>query len=666
MTSERGGTARPVYGRTDIPAGARAHRAWRRAAPGALALAVWWSCALAAPPARAASPLSWSAAVPLGGSGPPSAISCPSESLCVAVDSGGSILATGDPTAAAPSWSTVANAGQALSSVSCASPSLCVAVGGHDAYLGTNGGASWSGPVTADPGAKLSGVSCPGGSVCVAVDEAGQALATGSPGTGSWPAVKIDASPLRAVSCAGLSSCAAVDGAGQAFGSEAPTLGAWHGRAVDPNPALDALSCSAAGPCVALDAAGDALVSANAGSAGATWSSTPIDPGGHPTAISCASSGLCVAVDENGEALASDDPAAPLPAWSASGAELGKRLTGVSCLPGGVCLAIDAGGRSLRARVQPPAVSTAPPAEVTQTTATLSGVINPNDAVLGACTFEYGTGAGYGHSVPCVSSPAASGGAQLVGATIAGLEPNTTYHYRLLASSLAGSGEGADVTFTTGTSSSVPVVFPHPSIHGTPAVGSRLTCQSGTPSGAAQLSFSWLRDLVPIPKALGSAYTVAGTDSGHHLQCLVTAKDAGGSATARSAFVTIPIEGVTAAAGETVVGRAHVGKGGVSVPIRCSSQSAGGCRILLRLTAATRALLLGSARVHLARGQHRSVALALTVAGKRALRSRRRSAARLTVSGTVIGVLESVLSQQRLTLGASAHGASRARNARSG
>jgi len=54
------------------------------------------------------------------------------------------------------------------------------------------------------------------------------------------------------------------------------------------------------------------------------------------------------------------------------------------------------------------------------------------------------------------------------------------------------------------------------------------------------------------------------------------------------------------------------------------------------------------------------------LAGKRAVRSRRRSAARLTVSGTVIGVLESVLSQQRLTLGASAHGASRARNARSG
>jgi hypothetical protein len=494
----------------------------------------------------------------------------------------------------------------------------------------------------------------------VAVDESGQALATGSPASFSWSRSKIDGSRLQSVSCSSTASCVAVDASGGARGSENPGGGAaaWHGRSIDPGLALSAVSCSPGGPCVAVDSGGDALVSADPGSPGATWSSTPIDGGGGPLAVSCASSGLCVAVDEHGAALASDNPAAALPAWSGSSAD-GVKLTGISCLAGGLCVAVDAAGRFLSGRVPAPQVSTAPPAEVTQSAATLSGVVNPNDAALGACTFEYGTSASYGQRVPCASAPAPAGGAQLLAATVTGLEPNTTYHYRLLATSLAGTGVGLDQSFTTAVSSLVALVVPHPSIHGTPAVGSRLSCQSGTPSGAAQLSFAWLRDLIAIPRALSSSYTVTGGDSGHHLQCQVTASDAGGSVTARSAFVTIPVQGVVAAAGETVVGRAHAGKGGVSVPIRCSSQAFAGCRILIRLSGSGRAAaLLGTARIRLARGQHRTVTLSLSSTGRRMLKSRRRSTAKLTVTGTVIGMIESVLSQQRLVLGASARRAS--------
>ena len=376
-------------------------------------------------------------------------------------------------------------------------------------------------------------------------------------------------------------------------------------------------------------------------------------------AVSCAASGLCVAVDDRGEALASDNPAAALPGWSGASPDTGARLTGISCLPGGLCTAIDAGGRFLSGRVLAPEVATAPPAEVTQTTATLSGVVNPLDATLGACTFEYGTGPGYGQSVPCSSPPAPAGGAQVVAAPLTGLAPNTTYHYRLLASSLGGSSVGADQTFTTAVSGSVPLVFPHPSIHGTPAVGSHLSCQSGTPAGAAQLTFAWLRDLVPIPRASSSTYTVTGSDSGHHLQCQVTASDAGGTVTARSAFVTIPVQGVPAAAGETIVGAARYRKGAVRVPIRCSSQASGGCRILIRLSSAGRAgVALGGSRARLARGQHRTVSVPLNRTGRRLLKGRRRFAAQLTVTGTVIGVLESLLSRQRVLLGAAARGAS--------
>jgi hypothetical protein len=626
----------------------------------AVAPALALTAALACPPALGASPLSWSAPVLIDGFGHPlSGISCPSESLCVAVDSGGYVFRTANPAAATPTWTLAVHVEAPLSSVSCASATLCVAVGGHYALTSGDEAASWS-LAAIDPEAILTGVSCPAASLCVAVDESGQALATGSPGSLSWSRSKIDApaNRLASVSCSSTSSCVAVDGVGDAFGSELPAAGGWHGRAIDAGLALRAVSCSPGGLCVAVDSVGDALVSADPASLGATWSSTPID-GGHPVAVSCASSGLCVAVDEHGESLASDNPAAALPAWSPSSADSVK-LTGVSCLAGGLCAAVDEKGYVVTARVKAPQVSTAPPAEVTQSTATLSGVVNPNDAVLGACTFEYGTSTSYLQSVPCAGGPSPTGGAQLVAANVAGLAPNTTYHYRLLATSLAGTGVGADQTFITGVSSGVPLVVPHPSIHGTPAVGSRLSCQAGTPSGAAQLSFAWLRDLIPIPRALASSYTVTGGDSGHHLQCQVTASNAGGTVTARSAFVTIPVQGVVAAAGETVVGRARVAKGGVSVPIRCSSQAFAGCRIVIRLSVTGRiGSLLGSARTRLARGQHRSVALSLSSTARRLLKSRRRSAAQLTVTGTVIGVIESVLSRQRLSLGASARGASR-------
>jgi hypothetical protein len=401
---------------------------------------------------------------------------------------------------------------------------------------------------------------------------------------------------------------------------------------------------------VAVDGSGNALASADPSSPGATWSSTPI-AGGALGAVSCASSGLCVAVDEHGAAYASDNPTATVPAWSASSADSGAKLTGISCLPGGLCAAVDALGRSLSGRVPPPEVFTSPPAEVSDIAATLSGVVNPRDAALGACTFEYGSSVAYGASVPCASGPSPGGGAQIVTAAIAGLQPNTSYHYRLLASSLSGGNAGTDQTFTTAVSALVARVSPHPSIHGTPAVGSRLSCSSGVPSGAARLTFAWLRDLIPIPRASSSSYTVAGADAGHHLQCEVTASNAGGTVTARSAFVTIPVQGVVAAAGETVVGKARFGKGGVRVPIRCSSQASSGCRIVIRLSALTRAhAVLGSARVRLARGQHRTVFVPLNPTGRRLVAHAHHPAASLTVTGTVIGVIEAILSQQRVRL----------------
>ena len=89
------------------------------------------------------------------------------------------------------------------------------------------------------------------------------------------------------------------------------------------------------------------------------------------------------------------------------------------------------------------------------------------------------------------------------------------------------------------------------------------------------MTYAWLRDLIPIAgaKRIRPTRSKARTP-GHHLQCQVTATDGGGSATAKSAFVTIPVGGVPASAGETAVGKARASRSGkLSVPIACSAQA---------------------------------------------------------------------------------------------
>lgn len=656
--------------------------------PRALLLVVMLSAAGIAPaPAGAASPLIWSPPLSVDHSGrSPSAISCPSESLCVAVDLGGSALASADPSTTVPYWaSTAIDPGRELTSVSCPSTALCVAVDAAGGVL-TSGDpvrGSWTNVGDVDEGRRLTGVACPSASLCIAVDQAGNVLASTNPVGGSWAHVAHAGSALTAVSCASTSLCVAIDEAGGALASTQPAKSAWSTRAIDSEPPLTAVSCAPSGVCVAVDGKGDALASVDPGAETPTWSATAI-ASGPLGAVACAASGLCVALDGAGTAHASDDPTAPAPSWSASTAAAG--VTGISCLPGGFCAAVDAAGGALTARTPAPAVATAPPAEVAQTTATLTGTVDPHDALLGACWFEYGASISYGQVVPCASAPSAGAGTQTVTAQLTGLSPNTAYHYRLLATSPAGTGFGDDDAFTTAVSTQTLLVYPNPSIAGTPAKGERLTCRPGTPTGAsARLSYAWLRDLVAIPDASGSSYVVKGADTGHHLQCQVTATDAGGSATARSAFVTIPVEAVPASVGETVVGKAAFKNGKIAVPVACSPYASGGCQIALRLTisetlsggrvvaiaarsrrgvhgnaASLRHLTvtLASARLSLAAGAHRTLTVALDQTGRRLLASRRRLSALLLVSGTVIGVIEARLAQQFVVLGASSRNAS--------
>ncbi len=645
---------------------------------GALVALLGTACAATAP-AEATPALSWLGPVPVDQQTAPSAISCASSSLCVAVYGEGHARISTDPGAGtSATWTPVdIDEGHPLTGISCPSTALCVAVDdeGH-ARVSTDPGAGLSATwtrVDVDGEHPLTGVSCASTALCVAVDGEGRALASTHPGAeASWTATGNDGGGdgLRGISCPTDALCVAVDGAGRAFVSGDPSGGGWQLHPIDPTLGLAAISCTATGLCVAVDAAGDALASANAAAQTPTWSVTQVDTLAAPTGVSCTSAGLCVIVDNAGRALASDDPTAAAPAWPQTGPVAPSEYTGVACVPEGLCAAVagrqGAGGQAFVGQVPQPAVATGPPVEVTETAAGVTGTVNPNDATLTECRFEYGLGITYGQSVPCASEPAPGGSAEAASAQLAGLAGNTTYHYRVAAASAIGTTYGLDETFKTKTPA---LVQPHPSISGTPAPGQRLSCHSGVSATGVTLLYAWLRDLNVIRGAGGSTYTVGGGDVSHHLQCQVTATNAAGSATAASAFVTVPAGGLGAIS-ETAVGAARAAGTAVYVPLTCSREAAGSCTIALRLTvvetlrgssvvavAARRApatrratVTVGASTVRLSPGQQRTVAVSLNATGRRLLAHLRRLAVKLSIAGTIVGAIRASLQSTTVTL----------------
>jgi hypothetical protein len=114
---------------------------------------------------------------------------------------------------------------------------------------------------------------------------------------------------------------------------------------------------------------------------------------------------------------------------------------------------------------------------VTFDTATLGGTVNPNGT---ATTFYFQYGTAYGLQTTAVS--AGSGTANVAAsAAVSGLSPSTTYHYRLVAVSTAGTVDGSDESFTTPATPA-----PRPATGGARTVTSNSAVVTGTvnPEGA--------------------------------------------------------------------------------------------------------------------------------------------------------------------------------------
>jgi hypothetical protein len=94
-----------------------------------------------------------------------------------------------------------------------------------------------------------------------------------------------------------------------------------------------------------------------------------------------------------------------------------------------------------------PAVESESVADVTAESVSLQAQVNPGGAGM-TYRFEYGTSEAYGQSTP-ESSIGSGGNGVSVDVHTQGLQPATTYHYRIVATNAIGQTRGTDHTFTT-------------------------------------------------------------------------------------------------------------------------------------------------------------------------------------------------------------------------
>ncbi len=311
------------------------------------------SGALFAVPAFATSAMSWATPTPIDYQ-PPFAntvslngVSCPSASLCVAVDESGDVVASTDPTGGTATW-TPTKVAEGFKGVSCPSAQLCIAVGDKVIAASTDptgGAGTWS---TDDVSRDLRSVSCASTSLCVATDGHGDVWTSTNPtgGAGAWSETELVEEELGGVSCPTIKLCVAVDSErGDVWTSTNPTggAGAWTVTHVDPHKLYD-VSCASESLCVATDNSGDVLTSTHPTGGASEWTSAHVG-GGLLERVSCAPSGLCVALGDGTEVVTSTEPTSGAGAWTSTPIEAGEvySLDGVSCPAQNLCVLVDSG-----------------------------------------------------------------------------------------------------------------------------------------------------------------------------------------------------------------------------------------------------------------------------------------------------------------------------------
>jgi hypothetical protein len=390
-----------------------------------------------------------------------------------------------------------------LNSISCSSATACVATGFYDVSDSERralalrwNGTTWKLIPPVDPTTydELRKVSCTSGSACTAVGDSSSGPLAERWNGKTWTVQEVPIPEgggadtlLLDVSCATAKACMAVGrSAGSISGTDRTLAESWNGVAwtvqttIAPleDSGFGGVSCSAATACTAVGSddnigqAGQALIERWNGAAWEVQPS-PAPPGGEQqewglSEVSCPGLRSCVAVGAygkrpghvglllgerwNGTEWESRNPSEP------SGVEYAI-LTGVSCSAATVCTTVGythgLGGYELEPfftlaeQLMLPGAEANPASELTTTSATLNGTVNPEGQET-TYHFEYGTTSSYGTDIPVPDATAGASTSEIaVSQRIAGLQSKTTYHFRLVSTSAGGTTNSGDRTFKT-------------------------------------------------------------------------------------------------------------------------------------------------------------------------------------------------------------------------
>jgi hypothetical protein len=164
------------------------------------------------------------------------------------------------------------------------------------------------------------------------------------------------------------------------------------------------------------------------------------------------------------------------------------------------------------AATPPTGVATGGVSNLTPTSVVLGGSVNPKGQATNY-VFQYGTTRAYGAQTSLAS--AGSGTASVkVSQAVAGLQANTTYHYRILATNAGGAAPGADRTFTT---PKIPLSLqivgaPNPVLFGNPFAVQGTLSGTGAAGRVVALQFNPFPYLAGF-KTLGNPEVTSSTGS---------------------------------------------------------------------------------------------------------------------------------------------------------
>jgi DNA-binding beta-propeller fold protein YncE len=172
-----------------------------------------------------------------------------------------------------------------------------------------------------------------------------------------------------------------------------------------------------------------------------------------PYDVKVKASGNLVVVDRGNNRVQQFSPSGEFQAtFGTKGSASGQftEPSGVALGQGGLLFVTDSGNKRVQrwSQAQKPEALTQPATSIGKTSATLNGFVNPSSLAT-TYKFEYGQTTGYGTSVPVPSGSVGSGVERVAESQTISVQPETTYHYRIVGTNSEGTTYGGDIQFTT-------------------------------------------------------------------------------------------------------------------------------------------------------------------------------------------------------------------------